>query len=138
MAAAVGLTVSVPFVLLLDRREVLVIHEVEIVPNPVAPGGQLTLNWTATERRNCAGVVNRRIIDSRGVVVFLNPVPTVYHDLMVATPRRFATTFSIPRSVSPGPATYVSNVLRWCNVLQETIWPMTFSISVQFTIGEPA
>jgi len=136
MASVVAMIISVPFVMVLDRRAVLTIHSVSSSPEVVAPGGIIFLSWEATEHRNCSGIVYRRIVDSKGTVFNMAPVPTVYHDLMVLTPRRFSTSFNVPIGMATGPAKYISNTERWCNVLQEHIWPLAGpQFTVSFMVG---
>lgn len=112
--------------MLLDRREVLTLdaRASHIAPNPAKPGDTITITWRASPIRNCAGVVIPRVIDSTGRIYEFARTPTVYQDLMRPGDREFTKLLTLPTVMAPGPARYEAVVIRWCNVLQEWLWPM--------------
>lgn len=125
-AAFVGLgVITPPTVILLDRRPVLKIEGVRIEPRISRPGDRVTLYWTATEYRNCAGEVRRMVVNNESKVIHqFEETATTYHAGMVSTPQHFSTSFFIPIGIAIGPATYRSYVTRWCNVFQQYLWPI--------------
>jgi len=112
------------FIAVFDRRAVITIADVSLTPIKVKSGDQVTLNWTATEHRNCAGEVKRFVVSAHGIWHTVGVDATVYHEAMQRTPKKFTTSFYVPKSIEAGPAKYVSYVTRWCNIFQKIIWPI--------------
>lgn len=136
LAGAIGVTITMFGLLLLDRRPVLTLGASVIVPNPVHRGQMAAVVWSAVEHRNCDGEVRRVITDSSGVRHEFRAEPTVYHDAMDAGTRSFSRSFRIPTGAAIGPATYHSILIRWCNPVQQ-LWPMVErSPTTHFTISE--
>lgn len=111
---------------LFDRHAVVELDASKsyIVPNPAGPGGIVTIVWSAVERRNCAGRVIPRIIDSSGRLFEYAYTPTVYHVLLTPGARSFSKSFTLPTGMAAGRARYEAIVIRWCNSVQQYIWPM--------------
>jgi len=110
---------------LLDRRPVLRIESVIVTPNPVTAGQPITITWTAREFRSCDGEVIRWITDSRGRVYEYNRISSVVKIPQGPQPRTFFRELQLAKDISPGRAAYTSRVIRWCNVVQRVLWPMT-------------
>jgi hypothetical protein len=127
-AAAVVTAFGVTYFLfqLFDRNPVVELDAAKsyITPNPAVPGGNVNIVWSAVEKRNCAGRVIPRVIDSAGRVFEYAYTPTVYHDLMRRDVRSFSKAFTLPIGMAPGRAQYAPIVTRWCNPVQQYIWPM--------------
>lgn len=123
MSGVVGVTITLLGMLVLDRRPVVTLHDVKIVPEYVRPGQLASIVWRATEHRNCAGEVQRTITDAANVRHVFKPEPTAYHEAMGETTRTFARSFRIPSGAAQGRAVHNAVILRWCNPIQEW-WPM--------------
>lgn len=127
IGALIGAAVIAPFFqMLFDRRQVLSLDAKgsSVTPNPARQGDTVTITWQAAAYRNCSGVVIPRIIDSTGRIYEFARVPTVYQDLMRPGDRHFTKTLTLPAVMAPGPARYEAVIIRWCNVVQEYLWPM--------------
>lgn len=125
-AAAVGLCVFAFLWLLLDRGPVLILQQNDsyVLPDPAPQGHRISIVWSAIERRNCDGVVIPRVVDSSGRVFEYARQPAIYHDLMQPGKRSFTKTLRLPLGMAPGPARYEPIVLRWCNPIQQLVWPL--------------
>ncbi len=118
--------VAPPLQLLFDRRAVLTLDAAasSIRPNPVKAGDTISITWRAIPHRHCAGTVIPRIIDSTGRIYEFARIPVVYHHIMNFGGQSFTKTLTLPTVMAPGPARYEAVVIRWCNILQEYLWPM--------------
>ena len=133
--AMCGLTITFTAWLVLDRRDPVILEHGELIPNEVRNGDRAIIVWHITELRLCAGDLRRVIIDSSNKVHEFAKEATVYHDLVVKGSRTFSKNFTMPYGMAPGPANYYGIGTRWCNVLQQNIWPIFFrSPAVPFTI----
>lgn len=65
-----------------------------------------------------------RIIDATGRIYEFSRIPTVYNDVMQPGDRTFTKTMTLPTVMAAGPATYHAVIVRWCNPVQEKVWPM--------------
>ena len=110
---------------LLDRRPVLRIEATSVSPNPATAGQPITITWTAREFRMCEGEVIRWITDSRGRVYEYARIASVVKDPAAPQPRTFFRELQLAKDISPGRAVYTSRVIRWCNIVQRVLWPMT-------------
>jgi len=99
------------------------------------PGGTATIEYVGTETKVCDGRVHRSITDSTGAFhdlpdadVFRLP----FHDLNKKV--TFWHEFPVPWKVAPGPATYHSEVVRYCNFLQWLVWPSVERYHIKFNV----
>lgn len=123
IVATVAFGIITPaLVMLLDRRPVLELEHLELMPNEVRSGEIVTLVWTAKEKRNCAGVVHRIIYDGVGKIHDFAAVPTNYHNLREPGSRTFSQPFPLPMGLTPGEGIYAPTVERWCNFMQQYFW----------------
>lgn len=126
IAASTGIAIAVFAGLLLDRKAVVELDAQAslITPSPSRMGETIYITWSATARRNCAGAVIPRVIDSTGRIFEYARAPTVYQDIMYPGERSFTKSLILPHAMAPGPARYQAVVIRWCNRVQELFWPM--------------
>lgn len=139
MAATSMLFVVVtPSIMLLDRRQPLVVEAVSLLPNVAYAGDTLTMRWAAREYRNCEGFVIRRFVGGHDKVIHETIAQrTVYHGNADSQLREFEIQFVIPNNLGPGPYTYEPVTIRWCNILQQYLWPIvTHTPTVSFSIVE--
>lgn len=132
LPAIVALLISVPFIMVFDRRTPRVITDAVMVPSPTKPGEAANLIFTATDYRRCTGITIRWIVDARGVTFLLSNVP-VESSEELNVPHQFVRETPIPGGASIGPATYHAAIQRWCNPLQQ-FWPMASATEVKFDI----
>lgn len=127
IAATLSLVLAVFLGLLFDRRTVIELDASQsfIQPNPASPGERIAITWAATAHRNCAGKVIPRLFDSTGRVYEYARIPTVYQDLLAPAKRTFTKEIVLPTVMAYGPAHYEAVVRRWCNPVQQYLWPMT-------------
>lgn len=125
-AATVGVLIAIFVGLLLDRNTVVMldVSKSSISPNPAPSGGTIQITWSAVAKRNCAGIVIPRVIDSTGRIYEYARTPTVYQDIMRPGERSFTKTLVLPSGMTPGPARYEAIIIRWCNSVQQYFWPM--------------
>jgi hypothetical protein len=129
---------SVPIFLLLDRSPAVetVIH---LEPNVVHPGQSVEVVWTVKTLRenwvgeNCCGRVYRMMFDSQKRVFAFESTLSVTH-APVGETRTYHIDWTIPMGMLPGPATLRRNVDRWCNPLQQWLWPMQEVHEAAFTV----
>lgn len=111
--------------MLFDRREPIVVEAVSLTPSPAYPGDTLTMRWRAREYRACDGMVKRRFIGQRDLVVRETvSVPTMYIGNADGKPTEFEVQFVIPNNLGPGSYRYEPVTIRWCNELQRLLWPL--------------
>ena len=123
--AGVFLTLLFGIIILLgDRRPVVMAISVNFADKAVLAGGLARVVWVVEERRHgCAGRVYPLWVDSEGTV-FDEPPDAVparsdpVHRMTVSRWRK------VPDGMAPGMATVSPKAVRWCNVLQEYIWPI--------------
>lgn len=125
-AAAIGISITITLGLFLDRNPVVELDPIKssIYPNPALPGQTINITWHAIAHRNCSGIVIPRIIDSTGRIYEFTRSSTVYQDIMQPGDRTFTKTLTLPAVMAPGTARYQAVVIRWCNRVQELLWPM--------------
>lgn len=100
--------------IVLDRTPPFHFVHGEITPHSVRAGEDATIIWTINEpRKLCPGVVKRTLIDSTGTVFVMADVPTAYTEVRVG--QRFARTFTLPKGMASGPATYRAQPYYVCN-----------------------
>jgi len=121
-AAAFSFIVAAPVVAMLaDNTPPIIVVNTEMHPPQVVAGQTVRVTWTAREFRACDGVVNRRFIDSAGVIFDTAPIPTVYRRQLSGGGRSFSREIQIPSGMSPGPAIYTGTRRYWCNPLQQLL-----------------
>lgn len=125
MAATIGLLISFFMIALLDRRPPLRIEPgAHIDPDPVKIGGTITLTWGVTVDRNCAGEVISRLIDSTGRIYEYDRGPATYKDMTRPFPQYYTKNIALPTVMPLGKTQYDSIIARWCNPIQQYLWPM--------------
>jgi hypothetical protein len=126
---------GVATIMICDRREPLDISSLTITPSPVRPGEASYIIFQARELRACEGNVHRWVEDSSGRVFTFAPEPTIYPALLEKTSRQFVKQFTIPFGIAGGPATYHSDIQRWCNGLQWAVWRFHYSYTAPFVVA---
>lgn len=120
-----------------NRYQPRTVTNAEILPlSGVIPGATASVVYTAKDERQCGGYVRRWIIDSSRVVYDLQNNDIFYHGINPADaslPFKFVREFPVPLNIAPGPASYHTQSVRWCNIFQEYFWPMISSRSIEFT-----
>lgn len=114
-------------------REHVIVYQIHVQPDPAHPGQLAELVYQANNTEVCDGTVHRWVVDSRGTVFELAPDTALYHSA-VSKVEWYRKPFYVPISVAPGPAFYRSHVVRYCNVVQQFIWPTVDDYTVPFTI----
>lgn len=123
MAATVAICViTPPIILLADRRPVVAVTELHVEPPTLIPGEPAYLRWHGrTLRSECGGIVRRQIIDGAGIIHDFAPVEVVMRS---DDGGYYSRGFVVPMNAAPGNGFVRTRAIRWCNVLQENIWPM--------------
>lgn len=86
----------------------------EIIPHSARAGEDVSIIWTINEpRKLCPGVVKRTLTDSTGTTFLMADVPTAYAE--VRQGQRFSRTFTLPKGMASGPATYRAQPYYVCN-----------------------
>jgi hypothetical protein len=111
------------------------VYSERIEPNPAYPGQRAELVYQADNTQSCDGVVHKWIVDSLGTVHEIATEPAAFHSTE-ASVSWYYKSFNVPLGVALGPALYKSHVVRYCNVVQEFIWPTTSDYVVPFIIEE--
>lgn len=120
-----------PAIMLLDRRIPIVVEAVSLTPTQARAGDTMTMTWRAREYRKCDGRVIRRFVGGIDKVVRETIAQaTVYHGDADGKPHEFEILFNIPNNLGPGPYTYEPITIRWCNVLQQYLWPIVTHVPV--------
>ena len=123
--AGVFLTLITVFtILLLDRRPVVMAISVNFPDAKVQVGGIARVVWVVEERRHgCAGRIYPLWVDAEGTVFDEPPdtVPARYDPVHRMTFSRWR---KVPDGMAPGMATFSPKAVRWCNFIQEYIWPI--------------
>lgn len=128
IAALIGTAMTTFLVLLLDRRPPAILYPElsSVTPSPARPGETVAITWTVRPERACEGEVIPRIIDSTGRIFEYAPVRTVYQKLtMNKEPQQFSRFMQLPAVIPPGRTRYEAVVHRWCNLVQQYLWPLT-------------
>jgi hypothetical protein len=121
----------------LDTQPPTVVLKMEILNEPVRPGGELKIKYTVYRLRSCETSIDRLLFDHEKQRVILEdltfngaPGPLGESNYVAQVP--------IPRSFATGPATYRVVSRYVCNPLQR-IWPIvTINPDVNFEVaGEP-
>lgn len=125
-AVFAGSCMTIFLLMLFDRRPPVIVYEgyASVVPNPAKAGDTISITWTVRAERSCAGEVIPRVIDGAGIVHEYAHIPTVYHSLMQSNPGTFTKQLPLPTVIMAGPARYEAVVIRWCNVVQQYLWPI--------------
>lgn len=118
-----------------DRYQPRDVLEVHINPAAVEQGRAASVVFTAIDDRHCNGVVHRYLVDATGIQYGLPDSVAYYNDSTTRGVQfRFAREFLVPVNAAPGIATYNSQTVRWCNIFQQYVWPMTDEYKATFTI----
>lgn len=134
---ALGIVVVAPILIMLfDRRQPLELMDGYIRPYDVRSGQEVRVTWVAKEYRACEGELHKLFIDSAKVAHPTVTEPTVYHQTF-ADQRTFQKLMTIPRGMATGPAIYTTKIKRWCNPLQQYIWPIVSDgLQIRFNVVE--
>lgn len=124
-AATIAVLAVFPLTLMaLDRNDPVTIIR-QSLSGDLRPLGHVRLEWEALATRYCDGDVRSRIIGSDGVVHYYATRPTVIRPRS-GEHRVYSLEFTLPGSLSPGPARREAVVYYWCNPLQRILnWPIT-------------
>ena len=122
----VGVVVAIAASMLFNRSICVSLDSSKSYIEPAAakPGERIAIVWQANAYSQCQGMIIPRLIDSTGRIFEYDPVPAVYHDLMVDNPGTFTKFITLPTVITPGRARYDAVVFRWRNFLQKHFWPM--------------
>ncbi len=132
-----ALTIPIVLYLLLDRRPAVETTNFHLEPAVVTPGQKVEAVWTVRSlRENCRGIVHRRMIDSQHQVFAFSSTYAVLHGT-VETTSTYRTAWTIPMGISAGPAILQRNTERWCNPLQQWVWPMQEQYEATFMVLPP-
>lgn len=137
LAFAFGLVVFVvPVGMLLARDPAVETTNFHMSPSIVMARGRADAVWTDKPlRAGCHGIVHRRFISGKDVWVF-PPVRAVNHG-PVGEAQTFHTMWTIP-DMPPGEGVFQKTVRRWCNHVQEWLWPMEEVQEARFSVVESA
>ena len=122
---------------LFGDRTIETVNALAVTPNPVHPGQTATVVYQGRQDNNCDGIVHRWIIDSKGTLIQLDDAGVLHHDIV--DPGKiftFTKTFNVPLGLNPGPATYNSEAVRWCNSWQQFLWPVRDRYTVSFEVAK--
>lgn len=123
----------------IGNRYSVLIENPTVVPNQVEAGANATLHFTARGfDLACRGVVDRSIINSKGIITKLKETATSNIKPIEHGGFDFSRTFPVPLGAAPGPATYKAVVTRWCNPIQKFFWPIVEETDVKFSVAPPA
>ena len=123
IAGVVSFTVVAPLTFMVfDRAEPVTVHST-LLSGDTRPGGVVTISWDATAFRACEGTVRRRVIDSTGAVYEYDEQTTVIRPQGELGRRRYSREFSLPKSITPGPAIHSVVVRYYCNPIHQW-WPI--------------
>ncbi len=123
----------------IGNRYSVLIENPRVEPNQVEAGANATLHFTARGfDLACKGVVDRSIIDSKGVIYRLKETATSNIKPIEHGGFEFSRTFPVPVGMASGPATYRAIVTRWCNPIQKFFWPIVEETDVKFSVAPPA
>jgi len=106
----------------------------EVIPPTVRAGETAYVQFEAVDDRQCSAVVYRWVTDSTGTIYDLPDARALYHDTPDGQTFKFSRPFTVPRIAAGGDALYHSRAVRWCNVFQEFVWPLTYNYKVPFKI----
>lgn len=131
--------VTIFLILLFDRRQAVETLTIRFVSAPVVAGKPVMVQWTVIERRHgCAGKVYPIWIDSSGTVFDAKVDIVPFRDVKGDDPQTFRRPRIVPIGLMPGDATFAPWAERWCNPVQEWLWPMRDELpKVKFTVSAP-
>ena len=132
-----ALALGICAVMLFYPREHVMVYNEVIEPNPAHPGELANLVYTANNTETCDGVVYKWVVDLRGTKHVLAVDVAAYHSVESKV-EVYHKPFYVPLGAAPGPAFYKSHVVRYCNAVQEFIWPTTDDYTVPFVIESGA
>lgn len=136
-ATFMSVFIAAPLIMIFDRRDPINIEAISLMPNRARAGDTMTMRWSATiHRAGCSGVVIRRYIGAVDKVIRETVgQPTVFRGTAGKKTEDFEIQFVVPNNLGPGPYTYEPLVKRWCNPLQQHLWPIvTHQMPVEFTV----
>lgn len=141
MAAMFSLIIIVPITFMLLSRDVPMTAYYYNITSPAEPGQEVSVTWTATMFRYCAGELERKIVDSGGFVFPADGIKIESFDYLTADHKvkdDFTKSFVLPPNMLPGPATYETKMKMWCNPLQELFWPIVYKSNKLMFIVVPS
>jgi hypothetical protein len=120
-----------------DRRPVVEQTDFHVDPSAVRPGQRVDAVWTdKTLRARCNGVVFPRIVgmkDGQLQTFGAPPRPPVGHNVVGKT-ETFRTVWKIPELDHGSSGYFDKRTNRWCNIVQEWLWPMKEETWAPFTV----
>jgi hypothetical protein len=121
-AIAVGFVAPVTW-MLMDRTPPFELLLGRVIPSEVAPGSEMTIEWTVKTNRVCPGYVERRVILADKSVITYDWTPAIRREDI--SNERLIRSFVLSRRASdvPGSAHYRSRTCYTCNPLQHW-WPI--------------
>ena len=103
-----------------------------IIPDTASPGDRVTVAWKIKVNRICPGIVERQLVDSRGVRHSYDVLPA-RRDIKL-TDEWITKDVLLPVGLPPGDSIIYSVVFCACNPLQR-IWPLRMETTkIHFTI----
>lgn len=118
---AIALAAATLLILLVDRREPVVIDSISVVPEKVVAGEDAQIVIKMDVKRGCWGEITRTLVSERP------GSPVQVYDRAALTfqsgKSEVTRTLHVPTGFSHGPAIYRSEVDFVCNPLQN-IWPI--------------
>jgi hypothetical protein len=123
----------------LGDRTIETIQVLAITPDPVKSPATATLIFQGKQSNDCDGVTHRYVVDSAGTLIQLDDAPVFHHEITSTNYGKnftFTKPLPVPGGLAPGAATYHAEVVRWCNVFQEFLWPVRSYTVVKFNIAK--
>ena len=134
IVAAVSVSASV-YWMATDTQPPFLLISAHIVPDNPRPGDEIAVAWNVKVNRVCDGTVERRIVDSHGVMWAYSPVASVRPDQIQAG-HPLLRPFRLPEHISSGPAFYSAELCYACNPLQRIWGPFCIrTMSVPFNVS---
>lgn len=133
IAFGLGLVVFiVPVGMLFSRGRAVETTDFHMAPSIVMAGQKIEAVWTDIPlRAGCHGIVHRRFINGTDVWVF-PPVYAVNHG-PVGKAETFHTMWTVP-NMAPGEGVFQKTINRWCNPVQQWLWPMREVQEARFVV----
>jgi hypothetical protein len=120
-----------------QRQPPRVIVNSSVSPDSMKPGQEIRLTFDVVVTNvGCRGVIERRIVDSNGIVTVYEARRAVFDDLPIGTHKKVVspTVRVLPLTIAAGPARTSADFQFYCNLLHE-LWPIRYrSPDVYFTI----
>lgn len=125
-----------PMVMLLDRRDPIILTHGEINPPTVENGMKATVKWYFKEyREHCDGEFTPLVRDSSKRMFYYARQPVVFPFTTSESKEFFTKQFTLPSEMAAGEAMYAVVADRWCNPLQRALWPIhSVSPWIAFTV----